>query len=255
RTYRAPFGAQTVLKTGQATRPNPLPGLLLLLHRYRVDLDSRSFRKTRGLHGRARRLMGAEMLRIDLVHLCEIRHIGQIDGRLDDILQRCPRSREHRFQVREDLLRLLRGAATNQIAAFRIERNLSRGKYQVVAHNRLAVGANRFGGGIGGNDTHQNRPSIVPSEWRRMRSAAGPLPSPGMVRISPASATTKPAPAEGRMSRTCSVKPVGAPSFAGSSENEYCVFAMHTGVSPNPSAGSCSSARSAAGAKATPPAP
>ena len=27
RTYRAPFGAQTVLKTGQATRPNPLPRL------------------------------------------------------------------------------------------------------------------------------------------------------------------------------------------------------------------------------------
>ena len=51
-----------------------------------------------------------------------------------------------------------------------------------------------------------------------MRSAAGPLPSPGMVMISPANATTKPAPAEGRMSRTCSVKPVGAPSLVASSE-------------------------------------
>src|SRR5437660_7527869 len=255
RTYRAPFGAQTVLKTGQATRPNPLPRLPLLLHCYRVDLDACSFRKTGSLHGRACRLVRAEMLRVDLIHLREIRHVGKIHSGFHDILQRSARSREHSFQIREDLLGLLRSAAADQLAALRIERHLSRREYQVVVHNRLAVRAYRFGGSIGGNVTHQDRPSIVPSEWRRMLSAAGVLPSPGMVMISPASATTNPAPAEGRMSRTCSVKPVGAPSLVASSEKEYCVFAMQPGVSPKPSLGSSSSARSAGAAKATLAAP
>ena len=96
---------------------------------------------------------------------------------------------------------------------------------------------------------------MVPSGCTRIFSADGVLDNPGMVMMSPASATTNPAPADGRMSRTCSVKPLGAPSLVGSSEKEYYVFAMHTGVSPRPWAGSCSSARSAAGPNATPSAP
>src|SRR2546421_7036736 len=51
------------------------------------------------------------------------------------------------------------------------------------------------------------------------------------------------------MSRIRMRKPVGAPSLPGSSLKEYWVLAMQMGVSPSPSAGSCSSARSAAAAK------
>ena len=50
-----------------------------------------------------------------------------------------------------------------------------------------------------------------------------------MVIMSPQTTTTNPAPAESRTSRTCSSWPEGAPSRAGSVENEYCVFAMQTG--------------------------
>ncbi len=96
---------------------------------------------------------------------------------------------------------------------------------------------------------------MVPSGCIRIFWAAGSLDKPGIVIMSPASATTNPAPADGRMSLTCSVNPLGAPSLVASSENDYCVFAMHTGVSPNPNFGNNSIARSAAGANATAPAP
>src|SRR3989441_6273814 len=62
RTHRALFRAHTVLKTDQATRPNPLPYSRLLLYGHYVDLDTRCFRKTGRLHGRARRLERAEVL-------------------------------------------------------------------------------------------------------------------------------------------------------------------------------------------------
>ena len=43
----------------------------------------------------------------------------------------------------------------------------------------------------------QNSPVITPSPSMAKRSAAGVFGNPGMVRISPASATTNPAPAHG----------------------------------------------------------
>ena len=46
-----------------------------------------------------------------------------------------------------------------------------------------------------------------------MRSAAGTFGRPGMVMMSPVSATTKPAPADSYALRTVMRKPRGAPSF------------------------------------------
>ena len=85
----------------------------------------------------------------------------------------------------------------------------------------------------------------MPVSSTSIRSAAGDFGSPGMVMMSPVSATMKPAPAETLSFRTVRVKPSGAPSFAGSSENEYCVFAMQTGREPKPSASSWRSSFSA----------
>ena len=62
-----------------------------------------------------------------------------------------------------------------------------------------------------------------------MFSAAGFLGRPGMVIISPVSTTTNPAPALTFTFFTVTVKFSGAPSFVGSSEKLYCVFAMQTG--------------------------
>ena len=65
-----------------------------------------------------------------------------------------------------------------------------------------------------------------------MRSAAGTFGSPGIVMISPVSATMNPAPAEIFRFRTVTSKPVGAPSFVWSSVRDYCVFATQIGQFP-----------------------
>ena len=61
---------------------------------------------------------------------------------------------------------------------------------------------------------NQNNPEILPSASTSILDAAGTFGSPGIVIMSPVSATTKPAPAERRTSRTVSVKPSGLPSSA-----------------------------------------
>ena len=72
------------------------------------------------------------------------------------------------------------------------------------------------------------RPSSVTSIF----SAAGTRGNPGMVMMSPVRTTTKPAPALTLTCLTVTVKSSGAPSFVGSSEKLYCVFAMQTGSFP-----------------------
>ena len=67
-----------------------------------------------------------------------------------------------------------------------------------------------------------------------MLTAAGFLPSPGIVMMSPVSTTTKPAPAETRASRTVISNPSGRARFLGSSLSDYWVLAMQIGRSPNP---------------------
>ena len=70
--------------------------------------------------------------------------------------------------------------------------------------------------------------------------------------IEPVSATTKPAPALTLTWRTVMVKPRGAPSLVWSSENEYWVLAMHTGMPPKPRLSSLAISLEAAGSKFTP---
>ena len=78
----------------------------------------------------------------------------------------------------------------------------------------------------------QNSPVILPFSSTSMLSAAGTFGRPGMVMISPVSATTKPAPADTFTLRTVTVKPSGRPSLDASSEREYWVLAMQTGRPP-----------------------
>ena len=92
---------------------------------------------------------------------------------------------------------------------------------------------------------------IFPSSVTSILTAAGTFGSPGMVIISPESATTNPAPALTLTLRMVSVKPSGAPSFCGSSEKDYCVLAMQTGILPQPSSVSCLRVFIAAGVKET----
>ena len=55
-----------------------------------------------------------------------------------------------------------------------------------------------------------------------------------MVMMSPVSATRKPAPAFTRTARTVTKKSSGAPSSDGSSEKQYCDFALPPGSAPTP---------------------
>jgi hypothetical protein len=67
-------------------------------------------------------------------------------------------------------------------------------------------------------------------------SAAGTRGRPGMVMMSPQTATMNSAPFESRTSRIGSVWPLGAPFAFGSIEKLYWVLAMQTGNLPAPSA-------------------
>jgi hypothetical protein len=60
----------------------------------------------------------------------------------------------------------------------------------------------------------------------RKHCPPGLVANPGMVLMSPTSATRKPAPADILASRMGRVKPVGAPRSFGSAEKEYCVLAI-----------------------------
>ena len=59
--------------------------------------------------------------------------------------------------------------------------------------------------------------------------AAGVLGSPGIFSIFPINTTIKPAPFDKVTSLTVTLKFFGYPNFDGSSDIEYCVFAIHTG--------------------------
>ena len=76
-----------------------------------------------------------------------------------------------------------------------------------------------------------------------------------MVRILPVSATIKPAPAEILSSLTVTVKPVGRPIFVASSDREYWVLAMQTGILSKPSSLISASCFCAAAVKLMPSAP
>ena len=70
---------------------------------------------------------------------------------------------------------------------------------------------------------------------------------PGIVMISPVSATMKPAPADTLRFLTVTSKSDGAPTLVASSEKLYCVFATQTGILSNPRSVSCLACFAAAG--------
>ena len=85
--------------------------------------------------------------------------------------------------------------------------------------------------------------------------AAGVFPRPGIVIMSPQSATIQPAPVYGRRSRTVTVNPVGAFLSAGSCESERCVFAMQMGRRASSESAQSAAFFFAGGRSSTPSAP
>ena len=85
--------------------------------------------------------------------------------------------------------------------------------------------------------------------------AAGVEERPGIVCMSPQSATSQPAPVYARTARTGTVKPVGALSSSGSCDSERWVFAMQIGTVPRPCASKRWMSFSAAWSRKMPSAP
>jgi len=164
-----------------------------------LDLDSRAARQRGDRDSRSGGPVVAEDLGVDLVHQGEVGHVHQEDRGLHDGGEVGAAGAEDGPQILQHPQRLLRDAAVHQLPALGIESHLPRSEEKAVGLDPLAVrsdGARRPGRRDGGV-RHQKSPSMVPSGRTRIDSAAGTLGRPGMVMMSPASATTNPAPAEG----------------------------------------------------------
>ena len=74
--------------------------------RDQIDFDPRAARQASGLGGRPRGLVIAEGFRVELVEHREVGHVGEVDRRLEDVLEGAAGGGEHRAEVREDLFGL-----------------------------------------------------------------------------------------------------------------------------------------------------
>src|SRR5665648_307535 len=82
---------------------------------------------------------------------------------------------------------------------------------------------------------HQNNPDITPLLSISIFSAAGFFGSPGIIIMLPAIGTINPAPDARSIFLIFTLKSFGRPFFDGSSESDFCVFAIHTARFPSPS--------------------
>ena len=130
-----------VLKTGQTTRPDPLPPA----QEGNTATASISTRAPRGSAAtatveRAGR-WSPKARGVDLVHGGEVGHVDQEHGRLDDAGRDPSRSASSMAaEVRQHPLGLLGDAAIHQLAGGRIEADLAGGEQEPVGPRGLAVG-------------------------------------------------------------------------------------------------------------------
>ena len=93
-----------------------------------LDFDEAVFRKPRDLNGGACRRGGREVGRVDLVDLAEVVHVGKIDRRRHDAVERRAACLEYFADVLEDLTGLSLDAPLDQVSGGRIERDLTERK-------------------------------------------------------------------------------------------------------------------------------
>src|SRR5579859_987829 len=109
------------------------------------NLDLGTSRKVRDFDRRAGRRCILEIGGVNIVHLCEIRKIGQKDGCRHDAIHGQPVCRQHGLEILQDPPRLVfDGGIGQQLFGFWIDRNLSREIDGLARLDRLGIGTDRL---------------------------------------------------------------------------------------------------------------
>src|SRR5262249_47917868 len=128
-------------------------------------LDPRAARERRGLHGRSRGWSAGEELLVDLVHRCEVLHVGEEYRRLDHVAQREARRFEQRRDVLPHALGFGADPSAHHLTALGVDAHLTRGEEHAPPSGQLDelggnVGTDRLGGtracdrGLHGSHAH-----------------------------------------------------------------------------------------------------
>ena len=116
------------------------------------DLYLRSLRQRRDLYGGTCRGVLFEIRTVDFVHRLKISQISEENGCLNNIIKSEPLGSQNGCNVVQRPPRLCRDIAGNDLARFRVERNLAAAKEEASAAHSLRVGADRPGRFVRGND-------------------------------------------------------------------------------------------------------
>src|SRR4051812_42829375 len=106
-----------------------------------VHLDLRALRQRGDADGHARRRIGLEVPRVDLVDLAERAHVDEVDRHAHGVGQARSGGRAHRAQVLQAAPRLLAGRVARELSGARIEWDLARAEQQAAGADGVAVGA------------------------------------------------------------------------------------------------------------------
>src|SRR4029077_20791630 len=109
-----------------------------------LDLDLRAARQLRDADRRACRVGFGAVERHDLVHLGEVRQIGEVDVHLDGLRERDAGGLRHRLEILEHAADLRLDVTAHQLHGGRVERYLPGQVHGVAGAYRLRIGADRL---------------------------------------------------------------------------------------------------------------
>lgn len=125
--------------------------------RDKIDLDFRSPRERGDADGRAGGRIFSKVAAVDFVHGLEIVHVGEENGRFDDMTEAEMLGAENCTEVFQHAPGLRGHVVADQLSALRIERDLAGGKEHAAATHRLRIGTDRGRRFIGGDNRFHRR--------------------------------------------------------------------------------------------------
>src|SRR5205085_8589424 len=101
--------------------------------------DAGIARQASGLDGRTRGRILRKVSPVNLVHRREVVHVGQKNRRLNDAVKAASGCLKYSRQITHHLLGLFGHAARDELARFRIKRNLPRSKDETISAHSLRI--------------------------------------------------------------------------------------------------------------------